>query len=147
MWHLAAVRTGTDEDAPFAPVDNGEMSVYTRSEQMFRRSMLTPQPPDDGLVATMAQLEDECRKIGLYLMGFVVGAAPSDEHMSVEAVEFVMTTFLVGAEAFDDRVLNPKAHEEDTTVRRMDDELDSDEAFIEEMKRRKREGKGILDDD
>ena len=87
---------------------------------------------------------DEARKVGLYLenMAGMQHAHSEDE----EPQTIVAATFIVGEQAFSDRVLNPEKHEEDKTFRTLTAGADPFDELRERMKKNIEEGKDPFDE-
>lgn len=99
---------------------------------------------------------DDARKMGLYMEGFSVGVgvSPMDAHRhnhegreeEEEVQTFMIGTFVVGEQAFSDRVLEPEKHDEDMTFRTLTAGADPFEVLREEMRKKNEDGKGPFDE-
>lgn len=111
------------------------------------------EPRDEEFLKKMSDFENEARKIGLYVDGFMVAEGhlqhdpsqpptPDDQTNGKQ----VVVNFFVGEQAFDNRVLEPEKHEEDTTFRTLTAGADPFEVLKEEMRKKREEGKGPFDE-
>ena len=110
----------------------------------------------EHIAPMMEKLDDEAKKLGLYIQGYGVTQVPDmegepieheDGHMTVPAKKVVAATFLLGDLAFTDRVQFPEKFEQDEQTRLMMKQMgvdDEAESLKQELQRRIDNGEDIF---
>lgn len=106
-------------------------------------SMLDPEEPDrDEVVfdAFVEKMETQCRSLGLYMKDANGGRRPIEQFVlpgtDPLVRPFVAATFLLGDEAFSDRVQHPEKYTDDAILASIEHSTYKDEAsrLVEEYK-------------
>jgi hypothetical protein len=108
----------------------------------------TNQPDPEEFMAEMQPrldgIEQAAQKLGLYMQGYGFAQVPAEDGGAATTVAAV--TFIIGDQAFSDRVQNPEKYEQDKELQTMFKESSLDEAEIlkEQLRKAVEEGGDIF---